>query len=80
MALRQPGSAQQPAEPVSDRARAPGAAKAAESAPAGDPVVSGAVAPPPPKYDSDGEVTLPVQVRVVEAPPKRFSASIGVDD
>ncbi|WP_271002131.1 hypothetical protein, partial [Listeria seeligeri] len=49
-------------------------------APAGDPVVSGAMPPPPPAYDSDGEVTLPVQVRVVEAPPKRFSASLGVDD
>ena len=80
VALRQPGSDQQTTEPLSDRARAPGAANAAEAAPAGDPVVSGAMPPPPPAYDSDGEVTLPVQVRVVEAPPKRFSASIGVDD
>ncbi|MFP3759236.1 hypothetical protein SB751_35735, partial [Cupriavidus sp. SIMBA_020] len=74
------GSDAQTTEPLSDRARAPGAANAAEAAPAGDPVVSGAMPPAPPAYDSDGEVTLPVQVRVVEAPPKRFSASIGVDD
>lgn len=30
--------------------------------------------------DPNGEITLPVRVRVVEAPPKRLSASIGVDD
>jgi translocation and assembly module TamA len=47
VALRQPGSDQQLAEPAPDLG---------------------------------GEVTLPVQVRVVEAPPKRFSASLGVDD
>ena len=81
VSLQQPGDeSAQPTDPVSDRARAPGAADAATSAPAGDPTVSGAVPPPPAKYDSDGDVTLPVQVRVVEAPPKRLSVSVGVDD
>lgn len=76
----QPGAGEQPTDPLSDRARAPGSADVAAAAPAGDPTVSGAMPPAPPQFDSDGEVTLPVQVRVVEAPPKRFSASIGVDD
>lgn len=81
VSLEQPGATpQQPAEPNSDRARAPGSKDLAASTPAGDPSVSGAVPPPPAVYDSDGEVTLPVQVRVVEAPPKRFTASLGVDD
>lgn len=81
VSLEQPGATpQQPAEPNSDRARAPGSKDLAASTPAGDPSVSGAVPPPPAAYDSDGEVTLPVQVRVVEAPPKRFTASLGVDD
>ena len=56
------------------------AADALASAPAGDPSVSGGQPPPAAAYDSDGEVTLPVQVRVVEAPPKRLSVSMGVDD
>jgi translocation and assembly module TamA len=34
-------------------------------------------ADPPP--DPNGEVTLPVQVRVVESPARRFSASLGLD-
>lgn len=81
VSLEQPGGAQQQAqEPKSDRARAPGSADVAASTPSGDPSVSGAVPPPAAVYDSDGEVTLPVQVRVVEAPPKRFTASLGVDD
>ena len=82
VSLEQPGAAQQqPAQDVkSDRARAPGSTDLAAATPAGDPSVSGAVPPPPAAYDSDGEVTLPVQVRVVEAPPKRFTASLGVDD
>jgi translocation and assembly module TamA len=80
VSLQQPGDGLQPVDPLSDRARAPGSADAAAAAPAGDPAVSGAMPPPPLQFDSYGEVTLPVQVRVVEAPPKRFSASIGVDD
>ncbi|WP_434644407.1 autotransporter assembly complex protein TamA [Achromobacter piechaudii] len=81
VSLEQPGlTAPQASEVNSDRARAPGSTDLAAATPAGDPSVSGAVPPPPPVYDSDGEVTLPVQVRVVEAPPKRFTASIGVDD
>ncbi|WP_054423204.1 autotransporter assembly complex protein TamA [Achromobacter kerstersii] len=81
VSLEQPGATpQKPAEPNSDRARAPGSKDLAAATPAGDPSVSGAVPPPPAAYDSDGEVTLPVQVRVVEAPPKRFTASLGVDD
>lgn len=75
-----PSQTDQPTDPLSDRARGPGAEDAAAAAPAGDPTVSGGLPPPPAQFDSDGEVTLPVQVRVVEAPPKRFSASIGVDD
>lgn len=81
VSLEQPGATpQQAPEPNSDRARAPGSKDLAAATPAGDPSVSGAVPPPPAVYDSDGEVTLPVQVRVVEAPPKRFTASLGVDD
>lgn len=83
VSLEQPGSTpqqQQPAEPNSDRARAPGSTDLAAATPAGDPSVSGAVPPPPAVYDSDGEVTLPVQVRVVEAPPKRYTGSLGLDD
>ncbi|WP_438859423.1 autotransporter assembly complex protein TamA [Achromobacter spanius] len=81
VSLETPGSAQSQATDVNvDRARAPGSSDLAAETPAGDPSVSGAVPPPPPTYDSDGEVTLPVQVRVVEAPPKRFTASIGLDD
>lgn len=76
VALSQPGSVPPPAEPASDRTRAPGTV---ESTP-GDPMVSGAAPPPAAVYDADGEVTLPVQVRVVEAPPKRLAASLGVDD
>ena len=64
----------------SPTAPARGAADALASAPAGDPSVSGGQPPPAAAYDSDGEVTLPVQVRVVEAPPKRLSVSMGVDD
>ncbi|MCP2517609.1 BamA/TamA family outer membrane protein [Achromobacter mucicolens] len=75
-----PSQTDQPTDPISDRARGPGAEDAAAAAPAGDPTVSGGLPPPPAQFDSDGEITLPVQVRVVEAPPKRFSASIGVDD
>ncbi len=81
VSLEQPsGAQQQTPAPNADRARAPGSTDLAASTPAGDPSVSGAMPPPPPVYDSNGEVTLPVQVRVVEAPPKRFTGSIGVDD
>ncbi len=49
--------------------------------PAGDAKVSGAPgAAVPAVYDPDGEVTLPVDVRVVEAPPKRAAVAVGVDD
>ncbi|WP_041654364.1 autotransporter assembly complex protein TamA [Achromobacter xylosoxidans] len=80
VSLEQPGTAQPTPAPNADRARAPGSTDLAASTPAGDPAVSGAMPPPPPAYDSNGEVTLPVQVRVVEAPPKRFTGSIGLDD
>ncbi|WAI84974.1 MULTISPECIES: autotransporter assembly complex protein TamA [Achromobacter] len=81
VSLETPGSTQSQATDVKvDRARAPGSTELAAETPAGDPSVSGAVPPPPPTFDSDGEVTLPVQVRVVEAPPKRFTGSIGLDD
>lgn len=79
VSLEQPGLQQAPA-PSADHARAPGSTDLVAATPAGDPSVSGGVPPPPAVYDSDGEVTLPVQVRVVEAPPKRFTASLGVDD
>jgi len=65
----------------SDRARAPGSAGLAAATPEGDPLVAGgptrAGAARP---DSDGVVTLPVDVRVVEAPARRVATSIGVDD
>ncbi|CAJ48080.1 autotransporter assembly complex protein TamA [Bordetella avium] len=34
----------------------------------------------PQVYDSDGELTLPVDVRVVEAPPKALTVAVGFDD
>ena len=42
-------------------------------------VSSGTDSEPAPEVDPDGEITLPVNVRVVESLPKRFSAAIGVD-
>ena len=64
-----------------DRARAPGSTGLAAATPEGDPLVAGgptrAGAARP---DSDGVVTLPVDVRVVEAPARRVATSIGVDD
>jgi translocation and assembly module TamA len=47
--------------------------------PEGDARVAGGIRPQAPPVDSDSEITLPVQVRVVEAPPKRFSSSLGID-
>ena len=47
--------------------------------PEGDARVAGGVAPPAPPVDADSEITLPVNVRVVEAPPKRFATSLGFD-
>jgi translocation and assembly module TamA len=46
--------------------------------PAGDPRVAGG-GQPAAAVDSNGEITLPVQVRVVEAQPRRLATSIGVD-
>lgn len=59
---------------------AQGAASA--SAEAAQAALDAGVAAPadPPPADSDGEVTLPVDVRVVEAPPRRAAVSVGVDD
>ena len=71
VSLQQPGGQAAP-EPISDRARARGGRRPGFGA--GDPSVSGGQPPPAAAYDSDGEVTLPVQVRVVEAPP----APVGV--
>lgn len=68
------------ADPIPGHPTLAAASAAVVSAPAGDPAVSGAMPPLPATYDSDGVVTLPVRVRVVEAPPKRLSMSIGVDD
>jgi translocation and assembly module TamA len=56
----------------------PGAGDSA-STPASDPRVTGGSRPAPPPVDSNGEITLPVQVRLVEAPPKRLGVSMGVD-
>ena len=50
------------------------------TAPRGDArVASGTDAKGPVKVDSDGEITLPVNVRVSEAPPKALTSAIGVD-
>ena len=65
----------------SDQARAPGSNDLAAATPAGDPLVAGgptrATSTP---IDSDGVVTLPVDVRVVEAPARRLATALGVDD
>ena len=62
-------------------AREGGANELAAATPGGNPAVSGGpTATPMPARDSDGEVTLPVDVRVVEGPARRLSTSIGVDD
>lgn len=62
-------------------AREGGTSELGAATPGGDPAVSGgATATPMPARDSDGEVTLPVDVRVVEGPARRLSTSIGVDD
>ncbi|MBO1113989.1 autotransporter assembly complex protein TamA [Bordetella petrii] len=70
-----------PAPPPSGRARAPGSSGLAAATPQGDPQVAGGpgAARPAGAVDSDGVVTLPVDVRVVEAPPKRLATSLGVD-
>ncbi|ALM85857.1 autotransporter assembly complex family protein [Bordetella sp. N] len=53
--------------------------QAAAATPAGDARVTAAQRPAAPPVDRNGEVTLPVLVRLTEAPPKRFSTSIGLD-
>ncbi|WP_459615742.1 autotransporter assembly complex protein TamA [Bordetella sp. 2513F-2] len=74
-------SPQPPAPQPGDAARPPGSSGMAAAEPAGDPRVSGAPGVSgAPRPDSQGEVTLPVEVRVVEAPPKRAAVSLGVDD
>lgn len=90
VSLRRSGAVSNPAvtappaglQPGTDvKARAPGSAGLSAVQPSGDSRVSGAPgAAAPATYDPDGEVTLPVDVRVVEAPPKRAAVSIGVDD
>ncbi|AIT25196.1 autotransporter assembly complex protein TamA [Bordetella holmesii] len=63
------------------KARAPGSSGLAAVQPSGDAKVSGAPgAAPAAVYDPDGEVTLPVDVRVVEAPAKRAAVAVGFDD
>ena len=47
--------------------------------PAGDARVTAAQRPAAPPVDRNGESTLPVLVRLTEAPPKRFSTSLGLD-
>lgn len=61
-------------------ARAPGSSGLASVAPAGNAEVAGGPTAAAPAADSQGEITLPVDVRVVEAPPKRLAVSLGVDD
>lgn len=70
------GAAANPDSPQASPAREPAA-----STPAGDPRVNGGPRPAPPSVpiDANGEITLPVQVRVVEAPPKSVAVSLGVD-
>ncbi len=51
----------------------------AAATPGGDARVTGAQRPPAPPVDRYGEVTLPVLVRLNEAPPKRLATSIGLD-
>lgn len=75
-----PQKPQTPAPVAGGEARAPGASGLASVQPSGDARVSGGLPAAPSVLDSDGEVTLPVDVRVVEAPPKRAAVSIGVDD
>jgi translocation and assembly module TamA len=70
VSMQQPGGG--------DAATLPPSRDPSVAAPAGDPRVADGGQPAPP-VDSNGVITLPVQVRVVEAPPKRFSSSIGVD-
>lgn len=61
--------------------RAAGADDLAAATPEGDPAVSGGpTAAQATPRNSDGVVTLPVDVRVVEGPARRLSTSIGVDD
>lgn len=61
--------------PISEKGRLPAVT------PAGDPEVASADATAATDgRNSDGVVTLPVDVRVVEAPARRVSASIGLDD
>jgi translocation and assembly module TamA len=69
VSLQQPGGTQAQTPPSRDPAA---------SAPAGDARVAAGGQPAAP-VDSNGEITLPLLVRVVEAPPKRFAGSLGVD-
>ncbi|ARP85186.1 autotransporter assembly complex protein TamA [Bordetella genomosp. 9] len=69
VSMQQPGGSAAETPPSRD----PGA-----STPEGDPRVSAGAQPAAP-VDSNAEITLPLQVRVVEGPPKRFSSSVGVD-
>jgi len=65
----------------SDQGKAAGPTEVPAATPAGDPSVSSAGSPAPQAVgNSDGVVTLPVDVRVVEAPARRVTASIGLDD
>jgi len=71
---------EQPAAAQFERARAPGSSGVAAATPEGDPLVAGGpVAQPAAAHDSYGEITLPVDVRVVEAPARRVATSLGVD-
>lgn len=64
-----------------DPAPAKGTGDLPATTPQGNPDVASAQAPAPTAArNSDGVVTLPVDVRVVEGPARRLSASIGVDD
>jgi translocation and assembly module TamA len=73
------GPDSQPGPVAINRAQAPGSTALATATPAGDPAVTGPGSPTTP-LDSHGDITLPVQVRVVEAPAKRVVLSLGVDD
>ncbi|MFC4277089.1 autotransporter assembly complex protein TamA [Achromobacter aloeverae] len=73
VSLQEPGGTQPDTSNQTSTARDVTAAT-----PAGDARVTAAQRPAAP-VDRNGEVTLPVVVRLTEAQPKRFSSSIGVD-
>lgn len=67
--------------PQAEQGKAAGPSEVPAATPQGDPDVSQATSPAPVvARNSDGVVTLPVDVRVVEAPARRLTSSVGLDD